>query len=83
MGGKWRIIGVYVKGNLEEVLKKMEEWIEEKEAGSRILGENFNARTGRERGVVREEDERESGNEKGKRSKDEKINRDRRRLVDG
>lgn len=81
-GGKWRIIEVYVKVNLEEVLKEMEEWIEKKEAGSRILGGDFNVRTGREGGAVREEDERESGSEKGRRSKDEKINRDGRRLVE-
>lgn len=52
---RWRIIGVYVQKNMEEVLKDMEEWMEEKKVGCRIMiCGDFNARTGRG-GAVREE----------------------------
>jgi len=57
--------------------------MEEKEEGSRILiGGDFNARTGREGGAVGDEEEGESGGEKRRRSKDGKINRDGRKLVE-
>lgn len=80
---RWRIIGVYVHGNMEGVLKDMEEWLEEKKVGNRILiSGDFNARTGREREAVKEEEEGESGGEKGRKSKDEKVNREGRKLVE-
>lgn len=45
---RWRIIGVYVQRNMEEVLKDMEEWMEEKKVGCRIMiCGDFNAKTGR------------------------------------
>lgn len=34
---RWRIIGVYVHGNMEGMLKDMEEWLEGKKVGNRIL----------------------------------------------
>lgn len=51
---KWRIMGVYVGENREEVLKKLEEWGEnrEKKVYTLIRGD-FNARTGREGGVTK------------------------------
>jgi len=47
-GQRWRIIEVYVRQNLGEVLQgELESWIEEKETGlNTIMGGNFNARTG-------------------------------------
>lgn len=64
---RWRIIGVYVQGNMEEILKDMEEWMEEKEVGCRIMiGGDFNAKTRREGGAVREEEEGGAGGEKGR-----------------
>lgn len=52
-------------GNMEEVLKDMEEWMEEKEVEYRIMiGGDFNAKTRREGGVIREEEEGGSGSEK-------------------
>jgi len=35
----WRIIGVYVGGEIEEVLQELEKWAEEKDEGRWILGE--------------------------------------------
>lgn len=80
---RWRIIGVYVHGNMEGVLKDMEEWLEEKKVKNRILiSGDFNARTGREKEAVKEEEEGESRGEKGRKSKDEKVNREGRKLVE-
>lgn len=45
-----------------------------------IIGRNFNARTGEEGGWMREEEQKVA--EKGRRSKDEKINGEGRRLVE-
>jgi len=45
---KWRIIGIYMKGNIEEYLRIMEKWIKEKKEEDKvIIGGDFNARTGR------------------------------------
>lgn len=78
---RWRIIGV--QGNTDEVLKDMEEWMEERKVGNKILiGGGFNVRTRREGGMVNEEDKGESGSEKERKSKDEKINRDGKKLVE-
>lgn len=33
---QWRIIGVYVNGDLEKKLEKLKDWIEEKEGGKGI-----------------------------------------------
>jgi len=50
---RWRIIGVYVGGNIQETLQELEKWVEEKDEDRRILvGGDFNARTGEEGGRV-------------------------------
>lgn len=79
---RWRIIGVYVQGNMKEVLKDMEEWMEEKEVRCRVMIGDFNARTGREGGAVRKEEKGGSGGEKRRNSKDDKINKDGKKLVE-
>lgn len=44
----WRFIRVYVNRDLEMKLEELREWVEEREKGERVLvGEDFNARTGR------------------------------------
>lgn len=44
---KWRIVGVYVSGDIEKKLREVEQWLEDKEKGVKIiLGGDFNARTG-------------------------------------
>jgi len=44
----WMIIGTYAKQNLGEVLQEVEDWIEEKESRlNKIMGGDFNARTGK------------------------------------
>lgn len=38
MGEKqWRIVGVYVNGDLEKKLEKLKEWTEEKKRGVKVL----------------------------------------------
>jgi len=79
----WRVVGVYVGEGLEKTLKGLEKWMEEKEEGVlTIVGGDFNARTGNEGGGV--EVIEESGRvkeEKSRRSKDEKINGEGRKLL--
>lgn len=83
---RWRIVGVYVKKeDMGDRLKDLEHWMEEKEEAIRtIIGRDFNARIGeRGRGVLGDE----GGNEWGKgiggrRSKDKKIDKEGRMLVE-
>lgn len=79
-GVKWRMVGVYVKEDMEAKLEGMRDWMEG--VGGRvktIIGGDFNARTG-ELGGGTEKGEKESG-ERG-RSRDKKVNRKKRLLVD-
>lgn len=81
LGGEWwRLVGVYVNGDLEEKTRQLREWMEEREKGVRgLIGGDFNARTGRGGGRVGEEGE--GGMEEEKRnSKDEKVNREGKKL---
>ncbi|XP_067208444.1 golgin subfamily A member 6-like protein 25 [Linepithema humile] len=84
---KWRVVGVYVNGNMEEMLQSMEQWVGEKEMEiNTIIGGDFNARTGVEGGVIEigeeGEDRIERGEGKRRKSKDGKINRDERVMVE-
>lgn len=45
---KWKIVGVYVNGDIEQKLRKVEHWTEDKENGVKtIIRRDFNARTGK------------------------------------
>jgi len=82
---RWRIMGVYIKENMEKMLQKLEEWVEEmgREVCT-LIGGNFNAKTGSE-GKGCEMGEETEGNmeEEGKKrkSKDGKINKEGKRLI--
>jgi len=69
------VVGIYVNGNMEEKLERLEEWMEDKEERERsIIGGDFNARTGNKGGRINKEEDEE---EIGRMSKDGKINREK------
>ncbi|XP_077255544.1 uncharacterized protein LOC143893719 [Temnothorax americanus] len=75
----WRVVGVYINKDMDRKLEDLKEWVEEIERGVRVLiGEDFNARTGKEGGFV-EEGEEEMG-EGERRSKDGKVNGEGKKL---
>ncbi|XP_077273093.1 uncharacterized protein LOC143903409 [Temnothorax americanus] len=77
----WRIIGLYVNNDIDRKLKGLKDTTEEKKKRVRtIIGGDFNARTGEEGGWEEEDEERVEGG--GRRSKDKKINRDGRKLLE-
>lgn len=48
---RWRIVGVYVKGNIEGTLQRLQQWMGGREIKVRtVIGGDFNARTRREGG---------------------------------
>lgn len=76
---RWRIVGVYINGDLEKKLEILEDQIERREKKIKtLIGGDFNARTGEE-GEWREE---EDGEEKSRKSKDKKINREGKKLIE-
>ena len=73
----WSIITIYSRG-IEEIIKQINEIIKDTEEGCVMVGGEYNARTGREGGVVRYE-----GKEKcSRRSKDKIIYREGQLLID-
>ena len=75
-GKRWRIVGVYVNGDMESKIESIREWMEKKKTG---IGGDFNARTGEQGGGAEEELWGEgTGNRK---SKDKKINGEGRILL--
>lgn len=77
----WRIIGLYVNDDIDRKLEGLKDRMEEGEKGVKtITGGNFNARTGEEGGWEVEDEKRMEGG--GRRSKDKKINRDGRKLLE-
>ncbi|KMQ83481.1 hypothetical protein RF55_19927, partial [Lasius niger] len=78
---KWRIVGVYVRKNMERKLTRLRRWMagNEKEEVKVMIGGDFNARTGEEGGRVSfEEEERDQGE---RRSRDKKINKEGKMLI--
>ncbi|XP_011861498.1 PREDICTED: golgin subfamily A member 6-like protein 1, partial [Vollenhovia emeryi] len=75
-----RVVGVYVNGDMERKLDKLENWMVQKEEGiGTIIGGDFNARTGEEGG--KESIEGTDGWEFRRRSRDKKLNKEGRRLT--
>lgn len=78
---RWKIIGLYVNGDMEKKLEGLKNYIEEREKGAKILiGGDFNAGT-EELGGKTEEGGQEEEEEKRK-SRDKKVNKEGKRLVD-
>lgn len=75
-------MGLCVEEARERILQEFEYWMDKREEGIRtLIGWDFNARTGREGGVI-DGDGLEGGEErKERKSKDKKINREGRELV--
>lgn len=75
----WRVIEVYINGDMDRKLEELREWMEKRDGQKNDNRGDFNARTGEEGGSV----ERDIGEEevKGRESKDEKINKDGKKLI--
>ena len=55
-GERWRIVGVYVNGDMESKIESIREWMEKKKTGMKtLIGRDFNARTGERGGGAEEE----------------------------
>ncbi|KAL6268205.1 hypothetical protein P5V15_001315 [Pogonomyrmex californicus] len=69
----WRVVEVYIKGDMERKLEELADWVEGRRDGMRtIIRGDFNARTGEEGGRRGSEEEEEEG----RRSKDKKMNKE-------
>jgi len=78
VGGEvWRIMGIYVRGDMERKLDRMREWTEGQSGAERMIGGDFNARTGEESGWVCGKEEEEGK----KKSKDKRFNEEGRKLI--
>lgn len=75
----WRIVGVYTREGLEEVIQELERWTEVEEGLKTIIGGDFNAQTGKEGGGIGWKRE-VGGKEEGRNSKDRKINNEGSRI---
>ncbi|XP_071577594.1 uncharacterized protein [Temnothorax nylanderi] len=77
----WRIIGIYVNKDIDKKLEGLKECMEKGDMGIKtIIGGDFNARTGEEGGWEEETEGR--GKERGRKSKDKKVNKDGRTLLE-
>lgn len=73
----WRVVGVYVNGNMEETLRGIEGWVEERERGVySLIGETLMRGQERREGDGGRGDGRGEEEEGRRRSKDGKMNKD-------
>lgn len=78
---RWRVVGVYINADMERKLEGLKGWMEEREKGVKtIIGGDFKARTGEEGGWGEEEEQGEDG--RSRKSKDKKVNREGRKLLE-
>ncbi|KAK2578550.1 hypothetical protein KPH14_012579 [Odynerus spinipes] len=76
---KWKIVGVYVNGDIERKMEKIKDWGEERcEGAIKLIVGDFNARTGTQGGRIWGEEEEDQQ----RRSKDGRINREGRRMLE-
>ena len=77
----WRVVGVYVIKDLQKKLKGIEEWVEGREEGTKIvMWWGFNACTGREGEEISGDGEGEESGVETRRSKDVEGNGEGKRL---
>lgn len=77
-GEEWRIIAVYVNGDMERKLNKLKKWMEGGREEMVMIGGDFDTRTGEQGGRVEYEEEKETG----RKSKDKKTNREGWKLLE-
>lgn len=81
-GESWRV-GVYISGDMEKRLQRLREWLKVKEGRVKtVIGGDFNARTGNKGGGIQGSGEEEEGGERERKSKDRKINKEGRMLIE-
>lgn len=76
-GEKWRVVGLYITGDMKN--KILKEWAKEKEEGiNTLIGGDFNAKTGNLAGGLDLEEEEcdKRGENRKRKSKDEKVNKE-------
>lgn len=75
---KWRLIGVYVREDIEGRMEFLRRWMEEQDGEMKtIIGRDFNARTGEKGGGVRGD-----GEEEERKSKDKRINKEAKIMIE-